>query len=361
MLVAAVLGIGWYYSNLIEDGALRVKHDPPEYEVEVVALEDGQVTLRFPTEEELLKEPRTMGLEWPGGYARVGGNIEATGNEALREYELIEGALAVGDLVRFEKNAYPGDPLRAHSISFEDIRFAAPIGEFDAWQVDGSDDTWVILVHGKGASRTEALRMLPVIEDAGLPFLVITYRNDVGMPEDPSGYYQYGLTEWEDLEAAARHALANGASDLIIVGYSMGGGIVTSFLYESPLADRVAGVILDSPMLDLGATVDLGGQNRNLPGFLTMAAKVISGFKFDIDWVALDYLSRVEDISVPVLLFHGDADETVPVQTSDMLAENRPDLVTYVLFEDTPHVAAWNVDTETYEAAVREFVERVAR
>jgi pimeloyl-ACP methyl ester carboxylesterase len=361
LLVAAVLGIAWYYSDLIEDGALRVKHDPAEYDVEVVALEDGQITLRFPTEEELRKEPRIMGLEWPGGYARVGENLEVTGNEALREYELLEGDLSVGDMVRFEKYGYPGDPLRAHGIAFEDIRFASPMGEFSAWQVDGTDDTWVILVHGKGASRGEALRMLPVIEDAGFPSLTITYRNDDGAPEDPSGYYQYGLTEWNDLEAAAQYALAEGASDLIIVGYSMGGGIVINFLYQSVLVDRVAGVIFDSPMLDLGATVDLGGQNRNLPGFLTTVAKIISGFRFDIDWAALDYVSHVEEITVPVLLFHGDADETVPVETSEMLAESRPDLVTYVLFEDTPHVGGWNVDSETYEAAVRNFVDRVAR
>lgn len=360
-LIVAVLGIGWYYSGQIEDGALRVKHDPEEYDVEVVALDDGRITLRSPTEEDLRKEPRTMGLEWSGGYARVGEMLEIDGNEVLREYELLEGTLAVGDRVRFDKFAYPGDPMRAHNISFEEVRFASPLGDLAAWQVSGSDDTWVIFVHGRGASRGEALRMLHVVKDAGLPSLAITYRNDDGAPEDPSGYYGFGLTEWEDLEAAAQYALTNGANDLILVGYSMGGGIVASFLYKSLLADHVEGVILDSPMLDLGATVDLGGQNRNLPQFLTTVAKIISEFRFNIDWAALDYLSRVEEISVPVLLFHGDADKTVPVMISEMFAASRPDVVTFELFEDAPHVGAWNVDPETYESAVREFVDQVSR
>ena len=361
MLVVAVFGIGWYYAGQIEDGALRVKHEPEKYEVEVVALDDGRVTLRFPTEEDLRKEPGTMGLEWPGGYARVGETLEVSGNEALRMYTPLEGDLAVGDRVRFDKFAYPGDPERAHGILFEDVRFASPLGELVAWQVDGSDETWVIFVHGKGADRGEALRMLPVVHGAGFPSLVITYRNDTGAPEDPSRYYRYGLTEWKDLEAAAQYALANGAADLVVVGYSMGGGIVASFLYRSPLADRVVGVILDSPMLDFGATVDLGASNRNLPVFLTAVAKVISGFRFDIDWEALEYVSRFEEISVPVLLFHGDADETVPVSISEIFAESRPELVTYEFFEGAPHVGAWNVDPERYEAAVREFLDRVAR
>ena len=165
-LVVVVLGVGWYYSGQIEDGALRVKHSPTKYEVEVVALEDSRVTLRFPTDADPRKEPRTMGLEWPSGYARVGETLEIDGHEAIREYAPLEGALAVGDQVRFDKFAYPGDPTRAHGISFEEIWFASPLGEFAAWRVDGSDDTWVIFVHGKGSNRGEALRMLPLVEDA---------------------------------------------------------------------------------------------------------------------------------------------------------------------------------------------------
>lgn len=360
-LGVAVFGIAWYYSVQIEDGVLRVKHDPTKYEVEVVALEDGRIKLRFPKEEDLRNQPRTMGLEWPGGYARIGETLDVDGAEVLRGYELLEGTLSVGMQVHFDKFAFPGDPARAHGIPFNEIWFDSPLGELAAWQVDGSGDTWVIFVHGKGASRGQALRMLAAVYGAGLPSLVITYRNDAGAPEDPSGYYWYGLTEWEDLEAAARYALDNGAAGLVVVGYSMGGGIVANFMYESPLAGRVVGVILDSPMLDLDATVDLAAENRNLPSFLTSIAEKISAFRFDIDWEALDYLNRVDEISVPVLLFHSDADETVPASISERFSESRPDIVAYEFFEGAPHVGAWNVEPERYEAAVREFVDRVAR
>ena len=356
-----VFGISWYYSVQIEDGVLRVKHDPPTYEVKVVELEENQVKLRFPTEEELRNEPEKMGIEWDVGYAGVGETLDVDGAEALREYTLLDGELVVGEEVRFDKFAYPGDPAMAHSITFQEIKFASPLGELTAWQVDGSGETWVIFVHGKGASRREALRMLPVVEGKELPSLVITYRNDTGAPEDPSGYYWYGLTEWEDLEAAARYALDNGATGLVIVGYSMGGGIVANFLYRSPLAGQVVGVILDSPMLDLDATVDMAAENRNLPAFLTTITKVITSFRFGVDWDAMDYLDRASEISAPVLLFHGDADEKVPVSISERFAESRPDLVTYEVFAGAPHGGAWNVDSKRYEAVVGEFVDRVAR
>ena len=128
LLGAVLFGTGWYFSIQIEDDVLRVKHEPEKYEIEVVALEDDRVKLRFSTEEELRKQPETMGLKWPDGYARAGKTLEIGGSEVLREYTQLEGALAVGDWVRFDKFAYPGDPARAHEIPFEEIQFPSPLG-----------------------------------------------------------------------------------------------------------------------------------------------------------------------------------------------------------------------------------------
>ena len=131
-----------------------------------------------------------------------------------------------------------------------------PLGEYPAWFVPGTRDTWAIVVHGNSMSRLDGLRMVPITVDAGFPTLVPTYRNDTGAPEDPSGKLRYGLTEWRDLEAAVRYALDNGAKDVVLAGYSMGGGVIMAFLQRSKLRDDVRAVILDAPMLDFSATVD---------------------------------------------------------------------------------------------------------
>ena len=361
LLLMALLAAGWYYSNLILDGTLVVKDEADKYEVEVTAVSDGQITLRSTTGADIASEPVTIGLAWPDGYARAGTTLSSTEDTVTREYDQLEGGLQVGDLVRFDKFAFPGDPERAHGIAFDSVTFPSPLGELQAWHVDSTDDTWAIFVHGKGANRREALRMMPVMVDAGLTALAITYRNDPGAPADPSGYYQYGRTEWADLEAAVEYALAEGANDIVLVGYSMGGGIVASFLIRSPLAGRVAGAILDSPMLEFSATIDLGAERRGVPSFLAAAGKVVSSVRFGVDWAALDYLDRTDELSVPVLLFQGDGDTTVPRRTSEALVEERPDLVTYEAFDGAPHVGAWNADRVRYEEAVAAFLERVAR
>ena len=278
-----------------------------------------------------------------------------------RRFELLEGTFASGDMARTDSYAHPNDPQRAHGIAFEEVIVEAPIGDLPAWYVDGPDDTWVIFVHGRTGNRGEGLRTLPAAVEAGLPGLMITYRNDKETPPDPTGYYQFGKTEWEDVEAAAEYAIAHDARDLILAGYSMGGGITASFLYQSPLAERVVAVILDSPMLDFGQTVDFGTRQRNLPGVLGATAKWLATLRYDIDWKTLDFLGRSDDLSVPMLLFHGDADTLVPVETSEALAADRPDLVTFVKVEGAKHVCSWNAAPDRYERAVGDFLARVAR
>ena len=48
----------------------------------------------------------------------------------------------------------------------------------------------------------------------------------------------------------------------MLVGYSMGGAMVAEFMGRSALADSVAGVVLDSPVLDWSAVVALGARKE---------------------------------------------------------------------------------------------------
>ena len=166
--------------------------------------------------------------------------------------------------------------------------------------------------------------MLPVVTELGLTSLVITYRNDEGVPQNPDGLHWFGLTEWEDLEGAVKYAVEREAEDVVLIGYSMGGGIVIKFLYESPLAEKVRSVVLDSPMLDFGATIDHGASQRSIPvvgtpipDLIIWIAKNISSIRFGIDFDKMDYLSRMNELTAPILLFHSDADKKVPVESKD--------------------------------------------
>jgi pimeloyl-ACP methyl ester carboxylesterase len=207
------------------------------------------------------------------------------------------------------------------------------------------------------------LRALPPVHGAGLPALVIDYRNDPGAPEDPSGRYGYGATEWLDLEAAVQAALDRGAHDVVLVGWSMGGAITAAFLEQSELADRVVGIVLDAPMLDLGATVDDEAADRSLPlvglpipGALTWTAKQLAAVRYDLDWNALDYVDDTAWLDVPTLVFHGTVDDTVPVAIARDLARAEPELVELRETGSASHLESWNRDRASYEDALRSFL-----
>lgn len=205
------------------------------------------------------------------------------------------------------------------------------------------------------------MRMLKTVHRAGMSGMAINYRNDPGETADPTGKYQFGLTEWRDLEGAVGYALDNGAEDVVLVGYSMGGGIILSFLYESTLAGSVRGAILDAPMADFGATVDFGIREFGVPGFLVQLPLGFASVRFGIDWEGMDYVARLEELRIPVLLLHGTEDQTVPYGIAEELAEKRPDLISFESFEGARHVKSWGTDTDRYEALVGEFLGEVAQ
>ena len=168
------------------------------------------------------------------------------------------------------------------------------------------------------------------------------------------------VKQWEELEGAVKYAIDNGAQDIVLVGFSMGGAVVVNFLLVSPLSEKVGGAILDSPMMNFNTTVDLGGRERGLPRPLVVLSKTFASIRFGVDWDKLDYVSRADGLALPILLFHGDEDRTVPIESSEAFAEARPDIVKYIAFEGSSHVGEWNRDRARYETAVSNFLRELA-
>ncbi|MCH9038600.1 MAG: alpha/beta hydrolase [Chloroflexi bacterium] len=358
-----VVGTGVYLSNLIRDSGLLPDFEEPEFDLVVADIGDGLITLRLLDgfeDNELFEHAGVLGLKGESSYNRVGDIVSLSSREVQRQFIQVTGPPEIGEPVRLDSFAYEGDPATALGLDFEEIFFTSPVGEFPAWYVEGDRDTWAVIVHGRNANPGEALRVMPILSGTGMKLLAIHYRNDQGLPASEDGLHRYGLTEWEDLEASVRYALDNGADDIVLFGYSMGGGVVANFLYQSTLSDQVSAVILDSPMLELGRTIDWGGQQLGYPQFLLSYAKFAASLRFDVDFPATDYLARAGELDVPILLIHGSEDTTIPFSISDDLAKERPDIVTPFFVEGAGHVLAWNIDPEGYNRAVTDFLAAIA-
>lgn len=360
---------GWYFSNELISGAFVPEGPQLHVDATVVVVDANSITLSPVDDSEQPATPGVFGLQWASGYGQISGEPVVDDGAVTRSFTLLTGVEpSVGDEVDVMGFALPSDPGTAFGMDYHEVRYDTPLGEMDAWLIPAEGSTtWAVIVHGKGVDEREALRMLPTLHDEGITSLVIRYRGDEGQPIDPSGYYRYGVTEWEDVQGAVGFALDGGADDVVLVGLSTGAAVSSAFLFESELADVVSAVVFDAPNIDLEQAVELGASQRSMPvvggpipGTLVATAKAITGARLDFSWSDFDYLSRSGEYLEPMLVFHGTNDETVPVDVGRALAEDRPDLATYVETSGE-HVGSWNADPAAYEAALAAFITQVLR
>lgn len=247
-----------------------------------------------------------------------------------------------------------------------EVVYETPLGDMDAWHLPAQGTTWVIHIHGLNATPAEPEVLFQPLQDAGYPQLSITYRNDDGQPADPSGYFRYGASEWEDVSGAVEFARANGADEIVFAGYSTGAAHALSYVFRHNF-DDVAGVITDSANIDVGSTIDFRGSQENLPVIglpvpptMSWVAKFFTSLRIDVNWKSLDYIEKAErSLRVPVLAIHGTADDSIPVDQSIALAESQPDLVEVVQVEGAGHVESFIIDFDGYVSHVLAFLEEV--
>ncbi len=363
------LGGGWYFADQLKVDALVPGSSEQVFDIAITEVGPGTIGLKaVEGEDSDLTGDGVLGIDWGTGYGHLGEVVsEGADGSVVRSMTRIDGGPPeVGMLADIDGFAFPGNPERAFGLSYTDVKFDTPLGPMNAWEILAPSALWVVHVHGLGASRSEALRLVRSMAEEGHPQLVINYRNDPGEPADPSGYYRYGESEWEDVAGAVAYAVSRGAEGVVLVGYSTGASHILSYLYRTP-ESPVRLAVLDSPNIDFEATVDLGASQRELPliplalpGTLVWTAKQLSGFRFGIDWSAVDYVSRADQLRVPVLVFHGTDDETVPIASSQDFLDARPDLVRLVIVPGAGHVRSWNVSPEAYERRIKEFMSEFA-
>lgn len=353
-LGAASAGIGWFYSSVLLDPTQR-----PVYPERVLAVDAASVSLAA---SRLAAQPGTWGLRWPHGLAVLGPVTATRDGEVVRS--LLGGHRpAAGTAAVLDTGPYDPDP-GARGLAFETVDVTTPLGPAPAWLVPATGDTWVVMVHGRGGSRREALRVLPALHGLGFPVLVPTYRNDEDAPPSPDGHYHLGDTEWVDVEAAVELALKEGARRIVLFGWSMGGAITAAFLDRSPHAGAVAAMVWDAPLVDWRATLRRQARNRRLPPGLTPFATAATRLRIGIDFDRFDLRRHPPAGRPPTLIVHSTEDTAVPVGPSRALAAVAPSLdwpIEYLEVPGVEHTAAWNADPEAYERAVVEFLDRVLR
>jgi pimeloyl-ACP methyl ester carboxylesterase len=381
-LIIGLLGVGWYFSGLIYESGLN-----PEFtETESVGTAEDRVivesitskSIKLNVEEEqwgVMLENGIYGIIGQNGDAVIGKILNTNGNIIERKLLQINGSLVTGDrisgsagLLLDEKtgiykilgtSGWSGQatqgiytPKSVVDIEYEDIFYQSDIGQFPAYLTSSGDNGVVIFVHGfRGDYSREVFAQLRAkdLMNMGFRSMIISYRNDRGLPKDPSGIFQYGVSEWKDIDAAIDEARKI-SENVVLWGISGGGGPVSSWIQNTNDISKVSGIIYEAPVISFWESVEVNGAARFpwLPQGLFSYFKIVTELRYGVDFDSMDFRDAVINSDIPVLLFHGDDDEWVPVEMSDLIAESRNKNFTYIRSENVGHVTSWNADPENY-------------
>ncbi|WEO75739.1 alpha/beta fold hydrolase [Cryobacterium sp. SO2] len=353
-----------------------------------VDLDAGLITLEA-TADAVLPGDYSFWFAGDSGHARLGAIERSTSTSVTRRILHVD----FGDLSTVVSGRLGGYSFLGPwdlGLDYTNVTVSTDRGEAPAWLIPGAQlpstqlpDTpipetqlpteqpsgrWVIQVHGRGVRRHETLRAVPVFHAAGFTSLLISYRNDGEAPPSADGRFGLGDTEWRDVEAAIDYAVGNGATAIVLMGWSMGGAISLQAATRAVHDGRLIGIVLDSPVIDWADVVAYQAETLHLPTAVVRGAlvvmgrrwgRLVTGLHLPIDFPRLDFVSRADDLSLPILILHSDDDGFVPSAPSRRLAERRPDIVTLVPFSVARHTKLWNYDPQRWNGAILAWLNRI--
>lgn len=365
VLVPALVAIGAAVAFVVFTVARRVVIPSDRAtNTEILAVDTGAQTIEL-TRTSDTELPGRYGLFTTGthGYVKLGAVLSADAKRVRRKLlTQIETGARIDRAAGFS-GWYYSAPSELH-LQWESVLIGTPAGPCPAWLFPAESSTWVIQVHGRGTTRSECLRAVPVWNAMGFPNLVVSYRNDGEAPRTRNGSYALGASEWRDVDAAISYALRHGASRVLLMGWSMGGAISLQAALSSAHREAIVGLVLDSPVIDWRSVLRFQAREEGIPDPLpTLAMNALgssltaglSGAEAPIAFDQLDMVARADELTVPILLLHSDDDGYVPADASHALAEARPDLVTMPTFAVARHTMIWNYDQIGWTTAITDW------
>ncbi len=232
--------------------------------------------------------------------------------------------LAVGPAAGWDRFDLP-EPSVIEIDGLHARRYAAGAGRTLVWVHGGPTDQW----------QADFRPRISFWWSRGWDVLVVDPHGTTGHGRDYQRALngQWGRLDVDDTAALIRHAHAEGwaAPDTtVVIGGSSGGLTVLGVLADH--GGLVAAGVASSPVSDLRALAEVTHR------FEAHYTDTLVGDINDHERFAeLSPVHRADQITQPLLVFHGSDDPVVPLEQSEQLAERAGDNVTLVVYDGEGH------------------------
>lgn len=194
----------------------------------------------------------------------------------------------------------------------------------------------LLFLHGNAGNASHRLPNAADLVSLGTSVLLLDYRGygiSEGTPSE-SGVYQ-------DAHAALAYLIEQRGipeDRLVVFGRSIGGAVAVDLVQDR----KIAGLILESTFTSLSAMAR---------SFMPFAAPFVRG-RFDSE-------HKIARLRAPLLFFHGDRDEIVPIDQGRQLFEAAPEPKTFETLHGAGHNDTTLIGGRAYFERIRRFLDEV--
>jgi fermentation-respiration switch protein FrsA (DUF1100 family) len=235
-----------------------------------------------------------------------------------------------------------GDWRRLSALPLEDVWFASTDGiQLFGWLVERDPGSPMLLwCHGNAGNIIHRLENLLRLHRAGFSVFLFDYRgygrsqgrpSEAGLYRDAHAAYLY-LTEQRQIRP----------DRLVVFGRSLGAAVAGE-LVSRRLA---AGVILESPFPSVASVARLT--------YFGAMGHWLLGSRFAL-------LERLPQITVPVLIIHGDRDHVIPLQLGKAVFDAARSPKELYVVSGADHNDLYVVGGQAYFQRLKQFAEKVVR
>ena len=170
----------------------------------------------------------------------------------------------------------------------------------------------------------------------------------------------FGIKERKDCLCWIQYAIEHFGKDIDIIlsGLSMGAATVL-MATDLKLPENVKGIIADCPYSSPKEIIMKVGKDMHFPPhlmypFVWLGARIFGGFNLSESSAS----KAIKNCKIPILLFHGEADNFVPCEMSKTLQNSGAKDITLELFPGAGHGLSYMIIPDKYEKAVETFTQR---